>query len=159
MVDDLYDVLERLVNRNGLIISVTANDALYKKFRPHLHELLKNLRHDEFKREHYVFPRKKKNEGIYSQSRVQFVGKGANFIELGYQYNGALNILETILRYEYLWTKIRVQGGAYGAFASFGSPTATPILKRRLRLSTAPPISLKISTSATAKWTSTLSAR
>jgi len=120
LVDELYDVLERLINRNGLIISVTANDALYKKFRPHLHELLKNLRRDEFKREHYVFPRKPKNEGIYSQSRVQFVGKGANFIELGYEYNGSMSILETILRYEYLWTKIRVQGGAYGAFASFG---------------------------------------
>ena len=131
MVDDLYDVLDRLVNRNGLIVSVTANDALYKKFRPHLHELLKNLRHDEFKREHYVFPRKKKNEGIYSQSRVQFVGKGANFIELGYEYNGALNILETILRYEYLWTKIRVQGGAYGAFASFGRNGALVFISYR----------------------------
>ncbi|MBR3747846.1 MAG: hypothetical protein IKN27_12885 [Selenomonadaceae bacterium] len=50
---------------------------------------------------------------------MQYVGKGANFIELGYDYTGALLVLETILRYEYFWTKIRVQGGAYGAFASF----------------------------------------
>ena len=120
LVDDLYDVLERLVNRNGLIISVTAPEELYKKFRPYLQDLIKNLKAEEFKREHYSFPRKPKNEGIYSQSRVQYVGKGANFIELGHEYTGALNILETILRYEYLWIKIRVQGGAYGAFASFG---------------------------------------
>ena len=50
---------------------------------------------------------------------MQYVGKGANFIKLGYEYNGALNVLETILRYEYFWTKIRVQGGAYGAFVNF----------------------------------------
>ncbi len=118
-VDELRDVFNRLVNRNGLIISVTAPEELYKKFVPHLHKLLKGMTVDEYQREHYSFPCKPKNEGLYSQSRVQYVGKGANFIELGHEYTGALNILETILRYEYLWIKIRVQGGAYGAFASF----------------------------------------
>ena len=119
LVDDLCDVRERLLNRNGLIVSVTAPEELYKSYRPHLDSLLKNLTLDEFKHEHYSFPCKPKNEGLYSQSRVQYVGKGANFIELGHEYTGALNVLETILRYEYFWTKIRVQGGAYGAFASF----------------------------------------
>ena len=119
LVADLNDVRDRLINRNGLIISVTAPDELYKNFTPHLAGLLKSMTIDEFKRENYSFPCKPKNEGLYSQSRVQYVGKGANFIELGYDYTGTLNILETILRYEYFWTKIRVQGGAYGAFASF----------------------------------------
>jgi Zn-dependent M16 (insulinase) family peptidase len=32
-----------------------------------------------------------------------------------------MRILETILRYEYLWTKIRIQGGAYGATTRFDS--------------------------------------
>ncbi len=119
LVDDLRDVYERLVNRNGIIVSVTASEALYKKFVPHLSRLLKSMTVEEFKREHYSFPCKPQNEGIYSQSRVQYVGKGANFIGLGHEYTGYLSVLETILRYEYLWTKIRVQGGAYGAFANF----------------------------------------
>ena len=119
LVADLKDVLNRLVNRNGLIVSVTAPDELYKNFVPHLAGLLKSMTIDEYKRENYSFPCKPKNEGLYSQSRVQYVGKGANFIDCGHEYNGALNVLETILRYEYFWTKIRVQGGAYGAFASF----------------------------------------
>ena len=119
LVADLNDMRDRLINRNGLIIGVTAPDELYKEFTPHLSKLLKSMTIDEFKREHYSFPCKPKNEGLYSQSRVQYVGKGANFIELGHKYTGALLILETILRYEYFWTKIRVQGGAYGAFSSF----------------------------------------
>ena len=119
LVDDLKDVYERLVNRNGIVVSVTAPEELYKKFVPHLSRLLKSMTVEEFKREHYSFPCKPLNEGIYSQSRVQYVGKGANFIELGYDYTGCLSVLETILRYDYFWTKIRVQGGAYGAFAGF----------------------------------------
>lgn len=131
LVDDLYDVLDRLVNRNGLIVSVTAPDELYKEYTPYLSKLLKSLTIDEFKREHYSFPCKPLNEGLYSQSRVQYVSKGANFIELGHEYIGSLNVLETILRYEYLWTKVRVQGGAYGAFVSFSRNGALSFLSYR----------------------------
>ena len=44
---------------------------------------------------------------------------GGNFAKHGHAYVGAMKVLETILRYEYLWTKIRIQGGAYGATARF----------------------------------------
>ncbi len=120
LVDELEEVYNRLLNRNGLIISVTATDELYKEFRPYLKKIIKSLPVDEYPRADYDYPLVAQNEGLYSQSRVQYVGKGANFISLGYEYTGALNVLETILRYEYFWTKIRVQGGAYGAFVNFG---------------------------------------
>ena len=119
LVEDLQDVYNRLLNRNGLTVSVTCLDELYKKFIPDLSKLLKNLPVDEYSKVHYDYPLTAKNEGLYSQSRVQYVGKGANFINLGFEYLGQLDVLETILRYEYFWTKIRVQGGAYGAFVNF----------------------------------------
>ena len=119
LVDDLYEVKDQLLNRNGIVVSVTAPEELYKNFRPHLTEILKALPVEEFPVQSYDYPLKKLNEGLYSQSRVQYVGKGANFINLGYKYSGSLNVLETILRYEYFWLKIRVQGGAYGAFVNF----------------------------------------
>ena len=118
-VKDLKSIYPRLANRNGLTVSVTTTDELYREFVPHLSGLLKNLPVDEFPRVEYDYPLKSENKGLYSQSRVQYVGKGANFINLGYKYLGQLNVLETILRYEYFWTKIRVQGGAYGAFVNF----------------------------------------
>ena len=119
LVDELEDVYNRLLNRNGLIVSVTATDELYKNFLPSLKKILKSLPVDEYPRADYGYPCVAQNEGLYSQSRVQYVGKGANFINLGYEYSGALSVLETILRYEYFWIKIRVQGGAYGAFVNF----------------------------------------
>ena len=141
LVADLNEVKTRLLNRNGLIVSVTALDELYSKFRPHLDKLLKSLPVDEFPRAEYDYLLKAQNEGLYSQSRVQYVGKGANFINLGYEYTGAMNVLETILRYEYFWTNIRVQGGAYGSRVHFTrqgslffSSYRDPHLKRTLEI-------------------------
>ncbi|MCH4179767.1 MAG: peptidase M16, partial [Megasphaera sp.] len=64
-------------------------------------------------------PMSKKNEGIMTSGTVQYVAKGGNFRMHGFDYTGALMVLDTILQYGYLWTKIRVQGGAYGAFTKF----------------------------------------
>ena len=54
-----------------------------------------------------------------TSSRVQYVGKGENFVHLVYKYTGTMRVLETIMRYGYLWTRLRVQGGAYGASTQF----------------------------------------
>lgn len=65
------------------------------------------------------FPNLTKNEGITTSGKVQYVLAGGDYRKHGYSYTGAMKVLETILRYGYLWTKIRVQGGAYGANAFF----------------------------------------
>ena len=59
------------------------------------------------------------NEAIATAGKVQYVTAGGSFRQHGYDYTGAMLVLATMLRYEYLWTHIRVQGGAYGANASF----------------------------------------
>jgi Zn-dependent M16 (insulinase) family peptidase len=52
-------------------------------------------------------------------AQVNYVGKGANLYALGYQYDGSIHVITNHLRTSYLWDKIRVQGGAYGAFSRF----------------------------------------
>lgn len=59
------------------------------------------------------------NEAITTPGKVQYVAAGGNFVKHGHRFTGAMRVLETMLRYEYLWTKIRIQGGAYGATARF----------------------------------------
>lgn len=54
-----------------------------------------------------------------TSGKVQYVAKGGNFRRHGFAYTGSMMVLDTILQYGYLWTKIRVQGGAYGAFTRF----------------------------------------
>lgn len=42
-----------------------------------------------------------------------------NFRKAGFDYSGALRIVKVILSYDYLWTNIRVKGGAYGCMSNF----------------------------------------
>ena len=66
--------------------------------------------------------------------------KDTTLKKLGYDYNGSLLVLKTILGYDYLWNRVRVKGGAYGcmstiartgnmAFVSYRDPNLTETLK------------------------------
>ncbi len=59
------------------------------------------------------------NEAFLTASTVQYVGKGANLYDLGFEYNGRFDALKSILSTSYLWEKVRMQGGAYGSSNSF----------------------------------------
>ena len=61
----------------------------------------------------------KRNEGFKTASKVQYVARAGNFIDAGYEYTGAFQILRVIMGYEYLWQNVRVKGGAYGCMNSF----------------------------------------
>ena len=62
----------------------------------------------------------KKNEVLTYAGNVQYNCAAGNFRKAGYTYSGAYAVLNTILSRDYLWTKIRVLGGAYGAMQGFG---------------------------------------
>ena len=112
-------LLPKLFNQHNLIVSVTAPETDYADFVREIGPFQKSLSAAVYAAEAYHWDLKALNEGMTSSSRVQYVGKGANFIKHGYPFTGAMHVLETLLRYDYFWTKIRVQGGAYGAFTSF----------------------------------------
>ena len=57
-------------------------------------------------------------DGILDQA-VCLAGAGT-FSGSGLSYTGALAVLKVILDYDYLWTNLRVVGGAYGCGSSFG---------------------------------------
>ncbi len=61
----------------------------------------------------------KQNEGFKTSSKVQYVAQTGNFLDAGFAYTGALQILKVILSYDYLWQNVRVKGGAYGCMSSF----------------------------------------
>jgi len=63
------------------------------------------------------FHPEKKNEGILAASKVQYVINGYNFKKLGYSWDGKMRVLNQILSTDWLQTRIRVVGGAYGGFS------------------------------------------
>ncbi|MCC8139860.1 MAG: insulinase family protein [Lachnospiraceae bacterium] len=55
-------------------------------------------------------------EGITIPSPVQYVARAGHIS----RYTGAYHVLKVILSYEYLWSQVRVKGGAYGCMSGFG---------------------------------------
>jgi len=58
-------------------------------------------------------------EAMTIPSRVNYVGKGASLYEMGYRFHGSAHVITRYLRTAWLWERIRVQGGAYGAMCLF----------------------------------------
>ena len=74
---------------------------------------------DPFEESTYEFSKQHLNEGFKTSAKVQYVAKGGNFIQGGLPYTGALKVLKHILGYDYLWSQVRVMGGAYGCMTAF----------------------------------------
>ena len=60
-----------------------------------------------------------KSEALLAPSRVNYVGAAINLFDKGYVYDGSALVITKYLRTAWLWEKIRVQGGAYGAVCAF----------------------------------------
>lgn len=119
LVSNLNKVATMIFNKSKLLVSVTASEEDYQKFQETFPILVKYLGDKTFEPVEYQFSLQKQREGLMTSSKVQYVVQGYNFKRLGYSYTGSMKVLETILRYDYLWNRVRVQGGAYGGFAQF----------------------------------------
>lgn len=115
----LEQVARSVFNRDNLLISVTCAEKDWHQFEQHAPLLTEALGNASGKAQDYQFHLEQRNEGLMTSGKVQYVAKGANFRQLGFDYHGSMKVLETILRYDYLWNRVRVQGGAYGGFAQF----------------------------------------
>lgn len=115
ILNNLNKVYNEIFNINNLIISFTGDKDDFKAVKDSLPIVIDKLNTYKFESKNYSFVEEKLNEGILSSANVQYVSKGYNFRKTGYDYNGSLLVLSTILSRDYLHNKIRAQGGAYGA--------------------------------------------
>lgn len=112
--------IDRLVfNRNNLLASITIGEKDYPVFQKEFPALFEHLASDIPVPVEYSFETPVINEGLYTPGKVQYVAKGFDFSQLGYEYTGVMQVVSTISQLTYLWNRIRVQGGAYGVFAQF----------------------------------------
>ncbi len=58
-----------------------------------------------------------RREGLLAASSVQYVIKGYNFRRLGIEWDPKMRVLNQVLSTDWLQTRIRVIGGAYGGFS------------------------------------------
>lgn len=120
LVAKLEEVSRKIFTRSGLFFETIGEEEEKKAVLSNLSLLVDDMEEGEKKEPRpFSFPPAEKNEAFRTSGKVQYVAKGGNFKSHGFAYTGALKVMETILRYEYLWKKVRVLGGAYGAFTQF----------------------------------------
>lgn len=116
---ELRNIMQILFQKSSYILAYSCEENEKENVKVQCLEFLGKLPEAAVKKEPCVISPEGINEGITTSGKVQYVVAGGNFVKFGHKYTGAMRVLETILRYEYLWTKIRIQGGAYGATARF----------------------------------------
>ncbi|MDF2907446.1 MAG: hypA [Herbinix sp.] len=123
-IEKLKELLKMIFTRENLLVSITADEEGYERFGEKLVGFIESLppktdqtlytKYDTSSLEPVCL-----NEGFKTAMQVQYVARAGNFIKAGYEYNGALRVLKTILSYDYLWNNVRVKGGAYGCMCGF----------------------------------------
>lgn len=116
---NLQSVFNKIFNSTNLLVSVTGEKEEFSEVNKEFKILYDSLKEEKLQYNNYEFDFDNSNEAFSTSSKVQYVAKGYNYLKLGYKYSGSMQVLRTIVNYDYLWNKIRVQGGAYGASASF----------------------------------------
>ncbi|MDO9515784.1 MAG: insulinase family protein [Syntrophales bacterium] len=121
----LEEMRSSLVNREAMIFNVTVDEAGWKQVRPHLADFIDGLpaepsRAKDAPSEDLVgemdIP---EHEGLIVPSQINYVGKGTDLYRAGYTYHGSVRVITRYLRTSWLWDRVRVRGGAYGAFCNF----------------------------------------
>jgi len=113
---DLEEVRGILVKRSALLFNVTMDERGWRQFQPQVRELLHQVPDSPLKTVPWDPERNTDLEGMTIPAQVNYVGKGADLYATGYFFHGSAHVISRYLRNAWLWEKVRVQGGAYGAF-------------------------------------------
>jgi hypothetical protein len=115
----LQDMLRILVNRDALLLNITLDEKGWTRFQPQVAGFLDSLPASppigaKWQPESVTDP-----EAMIIPAQVNYVGKGASLYAQGYRFHGSCHVINRYLRNAWLWERVRVQGGAYGAFSLF----------------------------------------
>jgi Zn-dependent M16 (insulinase) family peptidase len=116
---NLESVRAAIIAAPGMLVNATVDAAGWEQVRPSVEQFAQSLPKQVGSAPAWQPDKYPANEGFTLPAQVNYVGKGANLYEVGYNYHGSLNVISNVIRTGWLWDRIRVQGGAYGAFCSF----------------------------------------
>ncbi len=114
-----FNTIKRLIfNQNNLHIHLTGGEKERSQWERDVNWFISSLPATQNPIETFKSNKLAKNEGFVIPSKIQYVGKGMNFYDNGIRHNGSFDVINTLLSRDYLWNKVRVQGGAYGCFSN-----------------------------------------
>lgn len=115
----LQELMQFIFRPENLLFDYTSSEDGVALVESGITELYDKLYVTPVEKKPFVIETCKKNEGFETAAKVQYVCSAGNYRSQGLEYTGALRVLKVIMGYEYLWSQIRVKGGAYGCMCNF----------------------------------------
>jgi len=141
LLDRLIHVRKSILNENkcrdGMFLDITAEKSVMDAIQPSISNFISSLpgrsNADRFidfyevkhpwvtqSQSYMEKSRKIEDEGFIVPTQVSYVGKGGELFTVGEKITGSAAVVSRFLRTGYLWDFVRVIGGAYGGFCTFG---------------------------------------
>ena len=119
LAERLQTLCRMIFRPENLLVDFTGSQEAFRSLEGPITGLNEALYTCEVEKKAYAPVPVKKNEGFMNSGQVQYVCRAGNFLRKGLPYTGVLDVLKVMMGYEYLWTNIRVKGGAYGCMCGF----------------------------------------
>lgn len=122
LVNDMEEALRLLLVKDNLEVCLGSEKEGKAVFDECLKKFIELLSYENKESEPLTFVPNKENEAFKFSSQVQFAALCGNYIRgTGLIYKGSIQVLKSILNTDYLWTEVRLKGGAYGCMCGFGT--------------------------------------
>lgn len=121
----LENIRATLFTQANALAHLTLSAADWPALAPRLRDHLAALPAAASPRHAWAYAPTLKNEGLTAPTPVNYVAKSGLLTANGYVPHGAAYVIEKHIRTGWLWNKVRVEGGAYGAFCSINPLTGT----------------------------------
>ncbi|GAB4572236.1 MAG: insulinase family protein [Anaerolineae bacterium] len=119
VLEKLETIRRMLVNRAAMLFNVTLDSENWAQFQPQLAGFIGGLPAGSVAQVAWERTPQPAFEGLTIPAQVNYVAKGGNLYDLGYQLHGSHVAVTNFLNMTWLWERIRAQGGAYGGFCAF----------------------------------------
>ena len=121
LISKLNELIKCIFRAENLMIDITSTQEGYEEVVKLIPMLKNALFTEEVRKEDFKLDVRKDNEAFSTSAQIQYVCRAGNYkTNTDYPYTGALKVLKVLLGYDYLWTNVRVKGGAYGVMCNFG---------------------------------------
>jgi len=118
IMNALKEVSSKLFTAGNLTACVTCSEKELEGYTTNLIRFTGDLPAGDQTLHPWKFQFESRDEAIETPSKVQYVMQGYNYKKLGFQWDGRMKVLSQVLSTDYLQTRIRVIGGAYGGYST-----------------------------------------
>lgn len=124
LLDDLKYMQKNLFVKKAMIVNITAESSDLPIIQESLTKFIGSFEKGSLKKAEIVLDNYEDKSVFIIPTKVNYVCYGVNLKNLmSDKFSGQLDVILNKLNYDYLWSKIRAQGGAYGSRASYDKLT------------------------------------